>query len=60
MNLWDMANKYEEYVIGVIENRNPKCYYSLLCSAETYEEAKEHEKVFHADGIMNYDNRATI
>ena len=50
--LVDMANKYEEYVIGVIEDRNLNDY-SLLCSVETYEMAKEHEKVFHADGIMD-------
>lgn len=50
--LVDMANEYEEYVLGIIENRDTNDY-SLMCTVDTYERAKEYEKQLHADGIMD-------
>lgn len=50
--LVDMANEDEEYVLAVIESREPNDY-SLMCTVETYERAKEYEKQLHADGVMD-------
>ncbi len=47
-----MANEDEEYVLAVIESREPNDY-SLMCTVETYERAKEYEKQLHADGVMD-------
>ena len=50
--LVDMANEDEEYVLAVIESREPNDY-SLMCTVETYERAKEYEKQLHADGVTD-------
>lgn len=50
--LVDLANKYDEYVIGVVESREQDDY-TLMCSVNTYEEAKVHEQLLHADGILD-------
>ncbi len=50
--LVDMANEDEEYVLAVIESREPNDY-SLMCTVDTYERAKEYEKQLQADGIMD-------
>ena len=50
--LVDMANEYGKYVLGVIEDRELDDY-SLMCTVDTYERAKEYEKQLNADGIMD-------
>ena len=52
--LVDMANEDEEYVLAVIESREPNDY-SLMCTVETYERAKEYP--FYSELKCGHQNK---